>query len=82
MVESLQRNLKDADIVLMNHHINAPLKIFASGFADQKRASYRFGPNSGGVPAITQELSLEKFDKFQTHTICIENAFGVMDNLL
>lgn len=82
VVESLQTYLKDADEVLMHHHIDASLKTLAQGFADQKGAAYGFGPNCGHGPSLTQELSLEKLDKFHTHSKSIENAFGHMDNLL
>ena len=45
VMESLQIYLKDADEVLMHHHINASLKTLAHKFADHKRAAYGFGSN-------------------------------------
>ena len=82
VIESLQGYLDTADKELMQTHVNESLKILAAGFSDQKGASYGFGPNAGNAPTIAQELSLEKLDKFQTHSKSIENAFGHMDNLL
>jgi hypothetical protein len=82
VVKSLQLYLEDADKTLIQAHINESLKTLAAGFADQKGIAYGFGPNSNNGPAIAQELSLEKLDKFHTHSKSIENAFGHMDNLL
>ena len=82
VVDSLQVYLEDTDKALMKAHINESLKVLAAGFADQKGAAYGFGPNAEIGPTIIQELSLEKLDKFNTHSKSIENAFGHMDNLL
>ena len=79
---SLQLYLEDSDNALIKAHINESLKVLAAGFADQKGAAYGFGPNAEIGPTIIQELSLEKLDKFNTHSKSIENAFGHMDNLL
>ena len=76
VIESLQVYLDTADKELMQTHVNESLKILAAGFSDQKGASYGFGPNAGNAPTIAQELSLEKLDKFQTHSKSIENTFG------
>ena len=82
VIESLQEYLSDADKPLMQAHINDCLKVLAAGFADQKGSAYGFGPDSNNQATITQEASLEKLDKFHTHSKSIENAFGHMDNLL
>ena len=82
VVDSLQLYLEDTDKALMKAHINKSLKVLAAGFADQKGAAYGFGPKAEIGPTIIQELSLEKLDKFNTHSKSIENAFGHMDNLL
>ena len=82
VIESIQQYLEDADLALMQAHINEALKVLASGFADQKGSAYGFGPNRNEGPTLTQEASLETLDKFHTHSKAIENAFGHMDNLL
>ena len=82
MIESLQKYLSDADTPLMQAHINDCLKVLAAGFVDQKGAADGFGPDSNNQATITQEASLEKLDKFHTHSRSNENAFGHMDNLL
>ena len=82
VIESLQEYLSDADKPLMQAHINDCLKVLAAGFADQKGSAYGLGPDSNNQATITQEASLEKLDKFHTHSKSIENAFGHMDNLL
>ena len=82
MIESLQKYLSDADMPLMQAHINDCLKVLAAGFVDQKGAADGFGPDSNNQATITQEASLEKLDKFHTHSRSNENAFGHMDNLL
>ena len=82
VIESLENYLKDADKILLQAHIDDALKILAAGFADQKGSAYGFGPSANSEPTITQELSLQKLDKFHTHSKSIENAFGHMDNLL
>ena len=64
VIESLQKYLSDADTPLMQAHINDCLKVLAAGFVDQKGAAYGFGPDSNNQATITQEASLEKFDKF------------------
>ena len=69
VIESLQSYLEEADKALMEAHVNEILKVLAAGFADQKGLA-------------CQEASLDKLDKFHTHSKAIENAFGHMDNLL
>ena len=82
VIKSLQNYLSDADLPLMEAHMNEALKLLAAGFSDQKGSAYGFGPNKSAGPAIIQEASLQKLDKFHTHSKAIENAFGHMDNLL
>ena len=82
VIESLQKYLSDADMPLMQAHIDDCLKVLAAGFVDKKGAAYGFGPDSNNQATITQEASLEKLDKFHTHSKSIKNAFGHMDNLL
>ena len=82
VIESLQSYLEEADKALMEAHVNEILKDLAAGFADQKGLAYGFGPECSAEPTICQEASLDKLDKFHTHSKAIENAFGHMDNLL